>query len=157
MKMVLAIRERFRRNWYINSLEITKSYKSHDLCLSEDSGQFSLVFLLFLPFFSKSSQAFLQSGNKNWRRKMFKIIENFKILDLGFVDNGNLKGKISQSPKQGASDPICRLIQITGLCVYLFYPNYFLLKSTSFLPPKKTECPLNNELGRCTFFQTHLA
>ena len=51
MKMVLAIRERFRRNWYINSLEITKSYKSHDLCLSEDSGQFSLVFLLFLPFF----------------------------------------------------------------------------------------------------------
>lgn len=51
MKMVLAIRERFRRNWYINSLEITKSYKSHDFCLSEDSGQFSLVFLLFLPFF----------------------------------------------------------------------------------------------------------
>lgn len=51
MKMVLAIRERFRRNWYINILEITKSYKSHDLCLSEDSGQFSLVFLLFLPFF----------------------------------------------------------------------------------------------------------
>lgn len=51
MKMVLAIRERFRRNWYINGLEITKSYKSHDLCLSEDSGQFSLVFLLFLPFF----------------------------------------------------------------------------------------------------------
>lgn len=50
MKMVLAIRERFRRNWYINSLEITKSYKSHDFCLSEDSGQFSLVFLLFLPF-----------------------------------------------------------------------------------------------------------
>ena len=110
MKMVLAIRERFRRNWYINSLEITKSYKSHDLCLSEDSGQFSLVFLLFLPFFSKSSQAFLQSGNKNWRRKMFKIIENFKILDLGFVDNGILKGKISPSPKQGPSDPICRLI-----------------------------------------------
>lgn len=110
MKMVLAIRERFRRNWYINSLEITKSYKSHDLCLSEDSGQFSLVFLLFLPFFSKSSQAFLQSGNKNWRRKMFKIIENFKILDLGFVDNGNLKGKISPSPKQGPSDPNCRLI-----------------------------------------------
>jgi len=64
MKMVLVIRERFRRSWYINSLEITKSYKSHDLCLSKDSGQFSLVFLLFLPFFSKSSQAFLQSGNK---------------------------------------------------------------------------------------------
>ena len=41
---------------------------------------------------------------------MFKIIENFKILDLGFVDNGNLKGKISPSPKQGPYDPNCRLI-----------------------------------------------
>ena len=41
---------------------------------------------------------------------MFKIIENFKILDLGFVDNGILKGKISSSPKQGPSDPNCRLI-----------------------------------------------
>ena len=41
---------------------------------------------------------------------MFKIIENFTIFDLGIVDNGNLKGKISPSPKQGPSDPICRLI-----------------------------------------------
>ena len=82
---------------------------------------------------------------------MFKIIENLKILDLGVADNGNLKGIISPSAKQGASDPICGL---TGLCVYLFYPNYFFLKSTSFLPSKKkTECPLNNELGRCTFFR----
>ena len=64
----------------------------------------------FCPFFFKSSQAFLQSGNKNWGRTMFKIIENFKILDLGVVYNGNLKGKISPSPKQGPSDPICRLI-----------------------------------------------
>lgn len=83
MKMVLVIRERFRRSWCINSLEITKSYKSHDLCLSEDSGQFSLVFFYFCPFFSKSSQAFLQSGNENWGRKIFKIIENLKNLDFG--------------------------------------------------------------------------
>ena len=86
MKMVLAIRE---RKILVNS---------------------ALFFFYFCPFFSKSSQAFLQSGNKNWGRKMFKIIENFKILDLGFVDNGNLKGKISPSSKQRPSDPNCRLI-----------------------------------------------
>ena len=67
---------------------------------------------------------------------MFKIIANFKILDLGVADNGNLKGIIGPSVKQGASDPICGL---TGLCVYLFYPNYFFLKSTSFLPSKKKQ------------------
>lgn len=64
MKMVLAIRERFRRNWYINSLEITKSYKSHDLCLSEDSGQFSLIFLLFMPFFPNLAKLSFNQGIK---------------------------------------------------------------------------------------------
>ena len=95
----------------------------------------ALLFFYFCPFFSKSSQAFLQAGNKNWGRKMFKIIENLKMFDLGVVDNGNLKGIISPSAKQGhASDPICGL---TGLCVYLFYPNYFLSQFNLISPTKK--------------------
>jgi len=38
---------------------------------------------------------------------MFKIIENLKMFDLGVVDNRNLRGIISPSAKQCASDPIC--------------------------------------------------
>lgn len=64
---------------------------------------------------------------------MFKIIENFKILDLGFVDNGNLKGKISPSPKQGPSDPIV----YTFSTLIIFFSN-----QPHFSHQKKQNVPL---------------
>ena len=45
-------------------------------------------------------------------------------------------------PQQGASDFISGL---TGSCVYLFYANYFLPKSTSFPQKNNRNTPLEKE------------
>ena len=70
----------------------------------------------------------------------FKIFEKkWKILDLGVVKILNMKWIISRQmpdsppPQQGASDFISGL---TGLCVYLFYPNLFP-SQINIIPPKK--------------------
>ena len=56
-------------------------------------------------------------------------------------------------PQRGASDPISGL---TGLCVYVFYPNLFLSRS-NIIPPSphpyqkkkdRTDCPLNKRFSR---------
>ena len=46
----------------------------------------------------------------------------------------------SPPAKQGASDPISGL---TGLCVYLFYPNLFPSKSASFPQKNNQNAPLS--------------
>ena len=57
-------------------------------------------------------------------------------------------------PQRGASDPISGL---TGLCVYVFYPNLFLSRSNIIPPPPhphqknkkdRTDCPLNKRFSR---------
>ena len=56
-------------------------------------------------------------------------------------------------PQRGASDPISGL---TGLCVYVFYPNLFLSRS-NIIPPSphphqkkkdRTDCPLSKRFSR---------
>ena len=57
-----------------------------------------------------------------------KFRKIWNILDLGIVKKKKMKWTIgrqipdSSLPQQGASDPISAL---SGLCVYLFYPNLF--------------------------------
>ena len=49
----------------------------------------------------------------------------------------------SPSPQQGAPEPI--FSGLTGLCIYLLYPNLFPFQ-ISIIPPQKKqqqECPLN--------------
>ena len=51
----------------------------------------------------------------------------------------------SPPPQQGASDPISGL---TGLCVYLFYPNLFPSQINIISPPKPTVMPPKPETTR---------
>ena len=66
---------------------------------------------------------------------MFKILKNWKILDLGVLDKYQIVHRNKKVPLIPSADKLVNVLNFSTLI-------YFLPKSTSF-SQKQPECPLN--------------